>query len=356
MDQFEGLPNKLFLLITFDQLRTLLFVEREGSPLKASVALGREQSSVVKQVGRLNEIFQELCGEPLVKKRGRGEDYAFTKTGKDVVALTEKLLDDWEAYLVHRRREVAEHLVVATTTFTLSILAQLWSDVSVHLKHHTQLHVRQIRTKDFLATLEDRSVDLIIGGTLAVDGKLTLANDYEFAEWGREGFCFLTNLPQRHFPGDTITLEQLRSYPLILPEAGIITEAISTWYGTDYQRKLQLQPPVLDVYYARGLLLRGIVEGFMVATSTVAALTTPNKPTPDSQRASSQRTELPKLRVIKLGDGFQHLEIINGLFGRKDERDECKSLNSRHPLVLFWEAVEQHAADNRKSSRKKQKI
>jgi DNA-binding transcriptional LysR family regulator len=347
MDELKNL-SKEFLSITFDQLRTLLFVEQEGSPHKALGELGgREQSSVEKQVKRLNEIFQRLCDEPLVKKGLRGEDYIFTQTGKEVVALTEIFLHDLVGYLEDRRRAKAQRLVIATTTFTLPILAELWDDVSQNLKKLTQLHVRQIRTKEFLATLEDRSVDLIFGGDLAVADRLNVADDYVFAEWGREEFCFLTNLSTHQFPGESITFEQLRNYPLILPEAGIITEAIRTWYGTDYQQQLQLHT-ILDVYYARELLLRGMVEGFMVATTTVAEMVTPNKPTPDSQRTSPQGAELPKLRNIKLGDGFKHLEIINGLFRRKGEWDMYASQDEVHPLVLFWETFEQYAAANKR--------
>ena len=58
--------------VTLDQLRTLLAVSEAGSPLAASRILGREHSSVRKQLDTLNHAFQQICGETLVVKQGRG--------------------------------------------------------------------------------------------------------------------------------------------------------------------------------------------------------------------------------------------------------------------------------------------
>src|SRR5258708_26901094 len=66
--------------VTLDQLRTLLAVREAGSPLLASRMLGREHSSVRKQLDALDRTFQQLCGETLVVKHGRGQDYLFTPT------------------------------------------------------------------------------------------------------------------------------------------------------------------------------------------------------------------------------------------------------------------------------------
>ncbi len=56
--------------VTLDQLRTLLAVREAGSPLAAARILGREHSSVRKQVDTLNHAFQQICGEALVVKQG----------------------------------------------------------------------------------------------------------------------------------------------------------------------------------------------------------------------------------------------------------------------------------------------
>lgn len=342
MDQLENLPEE-FLSITFDQLRTLLFVVQEGSPRKAALALNRDQSSVVKQLERLNECFQHLCGEPLAVKRGRGEDYVFTQTCDEIAVLAERLLDNWRAYLERRRREVGQRLVVATTTFTLSILAQLWDEVTTHMKHRTELQVTQIRTQKLWDSLQDRSVDLVIGGIVVEKGELPQPIDSDFAEWSREEFCVLTNLPQRLFPGELITKEELRRYPLILPTSGIIDEVVRKWYGEDYQRKLKLQPPVSDVHYAAELLFTGTVEGFMISTSTVAERLGAGLPDSGGKDTGLHHGKTADLRVIRLGAGFQPLDLVSGLLGRKGERGLYESFDKHHPLVLFWKMFERNS-------------
>lgn len=302
----------------------------------------REQSSVMKQIEHLNESFQELCGEPLAIKRGRGEDYTLTRTCEQLVSMAEELFDEWAAYLEHRRREVGNHLIVATTTFTLRILSQIWEEVERSVDRRAELQVRQIHTRNFWDSLQDRSVDLVIGGIVAPHDKLP-AIDYDFVEWSRETFCFLTNLPPRLFPGHSITWEELRRHPLILPEAGIIIDGVRTWYGEDFKGKLKLSPTVLDVHYARELLVTRMVEGFMVSTRIVASQLVGNAVVSESQ--STSRTGSDGLRTIELGAGFQSLDIVSGLFGRKGERALYKSLDPRHPLVLFWEIFERHVAE-----------
>src|SRR2546429_8089613 len=55
--------DRLLADITLDQLRTLVLVREAGSALKASHALGREQSSIQKQLDALNRQFERACGE-----------------------------------------------------------------------------------------------------------------------------------------------------------------------------------------------------------------------------------------------------------------------------------------------------
>ncbi|WP_234379246.1 hypothetical protein [Streptomyces sp. IGB124] len=57
----------------------------EGTALAAARLLGREQSSVQKQLDILNRNFQALTGELVVVKQGRGRDLLFTPTGLEVV-------------------------------------------------------------------------------------------------------------------------------------------------------------------------------------------------------------------------------------------------------------------------------
>ncbi|MFD0536468.1 LysR family transcriptional regulator [Actinomadura luteofluorescens] len=81
--------------MTFDQLRTLLVVHETGSALRAARVLGREQSSVQKQLDTLNRNSQVLCGEVLTVRQGRGKDYLFTPTGETTVELARTTFGKW---------------------------------------------------------------------------------------------------------------------------------------------------------------------------------------------------------------------------------------------------------------------
>src|SRR4051794_11433510 len=55
--------------LTIDQLRTLVIVHREGNALRAARILGREQSSVQKQLNTVNDASRHLVGESLFIKQ-----------------------------------------------------------------------------------------------------------------------------------------------------------------------------------------------------------------------------------------------------------------------------------------------
>src|SRR6266540_2982776 len=117
------------LELTFDQLRTLLLVRHTGSALRAAQQLGREQSSVQKQLDTLNRHFQRLVGELLVVKQGRGKDVLLTPTGRAITALAEALFADWTADIQDSRRRLGRTLTVGTTEFTLGYLGRIWPRV-----------------------------------------------------------------------------------------------------------------------------------------------------------------------------------------------------------------------------------
>jgi len=52
---------------------------------------------VRKQVDTLNRVFQQVCGEALVVRQGRGQDYLFTPTGDAVAGIAAKSFADWLA-------------------------------------------------------------------------------------------------------------------------------------------------------------------------------------------------------------------------------------------------------------------
>ena len=107
--------------VTLDQLRTLLAVREAGSPLAAARILGREHSSVRKQVDTLNHAFQQICGEALVVKQGRGQDYLFTPTGEAMTQIAAGMFTSWLTGITERRRRLGATVTVATTEFTVQL-------------------------------------------------------------------------------------------------------------------------------------------------------------------------------------------------------------------------------------------
>jgi DNA-binding transcriptional LysR family regulator len=339
------------LSLTLDQLRTLVMIRRTGSPRKAATALGRDQSSVLKQLDSLNRDFKKICGEPLAAKQERGQDYSFTATCELVASLSEQLLSHWDEQFQRRRSEVGQRLIIATTTFTLGILREIWDEVSTKIAKRAEVRVEHIRTKDFWEELRNRRVDLVIGGLVAERGQPPETRDNDFLEWQRDDFCLITNIPRRTFPDDSISREDLRLYRLILPGAGIIRDAVHEWYGDD-EHRLNLEPPSLDVHYTLGLLRSRIVEGFMFSTKAIAqteGLTDLDGDRRQVKKALKSSSDV--LRVVTLGPGFKPLQIVSGLHGRKGERELYEKLDKKHPIAVFWRVFEQHATDRHKKAR-----
>lgn len=332
------------LHLTLDQLRTLVLVHVSGSTRAAALCLGREQSSVSKQIENLNKSFTKLCGEYLTRQEKRGEKYSFTRTGEAVVDLSKQLLAEWSADIEQLRRATGRRLIVATTTFTLPIVAPIVQELRQQVSGPTDLQVKQIHTKDFWNALYDRSVDLVIGGVVLAKGQspdelsavqgFEHFQDIEYIEWDRDDFCLITNLSTDDYPGSTITKTDLADQLVILPDAGITVEVVKNWYGHNYRDELKkLAPTILDIHYGADQLTLGIVRGFMVSTALLA----------DQVSINGKRL----LRVVQPGGGLAPYQVYTGLFGRKGERAAYMDADPPHPLALFWSIFERLAREKK---------
>ncbi|MFE3060881.1 LysR family transcriptional regulator, partial [Nocardia sp. NPDC059236] len=132
--------------ITMDQLRTLLAVYEEGTALGAARRLGREQSSIQKQLDTMNRKLGDHCGEPLLRKRGRGERVHFTRTGEELARLAQGTLDGWREGLDTARRRRGRSLRVGSTRYTLGYLLNAVEQVNDRFTREgvelTMAHVR----------------------------------------------------------------------------------------------------------------------------------------------------------------------------------------------------------------------
>ncbi len=337
----EGFPVDLLscppdlLDLTWDQMRTLIVVREAGTALRAAKLLGREQSSVQKQLDILNRNFQSLTGELLVVKQGRGKDFLFTPTGLEVVERARLTFAGWLQGIADSRRRLGSTLTVGTTEFTLGFLGRVWERVAPQLtSYEVELKVVHVRTRDFWKRLDSNQVDLLCGGLAAETAAERVAPDYDFVEWHREGLALLTNLPVRELAVRRVGRERLRTLPLIIPSNGVITDFVERWYGPDFRSQLQIAAEIDDIYYGLALLRSRMTYGCMLCARSIGQAAVEGRlPTGDD------------FRLIELADDFRPvLQLVSGVFARKGERD---TYDASHPLNILWDAFRTEAASGR---------
>ncbi len=322
-------PSQL-LDVTMDQLRTLLAVREAGSPLRASRLLDREHSSVRKQVDTLNRTFQQVCGEALVVKQGRGQDYLFTPTGDTVVAIARSTFAEWLTGITERRRRLGATVTVATTEFTVDFLAQVWPDVAEEFtRREIQLDITHVRTRDFWSQLDGKDVDLVCGSVAAAPGHDPILDRYDVIEWHREDLALITNLTKRDLPMAAVDQDRLPDIPLLAPSAGLIAEFLRRWYGPDFNKRLWITAEVDSIYYGLALLRSQLAHGALICARAAADAAIDGR--------------LPggtDLRLVPLDNEYDPpLQLLAGIFARKSER---QLYDDTHPLNLLWNAFAAH--------------
>jgi DNA-binding transcriptional LysR family regulator len=323
-------PSQL-LDVTMDQLRTLLTVRHAGSPLRASRLLEREHSSVRKQVDTLNRVFQQVCGETLVVKQGRGQDYLFTPTGEAVADIAAKSFADWLAGMTDRRRKLGASVTVATTEFTVDFLATVWPAVSEEFtRREIELNVIHVRTRDFWAQLDAKDIDVVCGSVACAPGHDPALDGYDVIEWHREDLALLTNLSPRDLPDKPVSQGRLPEVPLLAPSTGLVAEFLRRWYGPHFQTDLNIVASVDSIYYGLALLRSKITHGALVCARAAA-----------EAAVEGRLPGGPGLRLIPLADGYDPpLRLLAGVFARKGER---QLYDDTHPLNLLWNAFADQA-------------
>ncbi|WP_030684052.1 LysR family transcriptional regulator [Streptomyces sp. NRRL B-1347] len=316
---------------TMDQLRTLLAVHEHGTALAAARQLGREQSSVQKQLDTLNRTFGTLCGEALVLKRGRGKDVLFTATGEHLVALARGTLTAWTDGIHDARRRLGRTLSVGSTRYTLGFLLDAVERVSdAYERRGVDLKVTHVRTGDLFARLRSKELDLVCGSIVVTEGQEAELDPYEVIEWRRSGLSILTNLPPGKLPGPTLPASALTGLPLVVSAGGLIAHFLTAWYGADFRKEMSIAAEIEAAHYGFELLRSGVVSGAMLVTRGIAE--------------AAESGSLPEAgglrRLDVIGDVGPRTEVLVGVFTRRGDR---ASYDAHHPLNLLWGAL---AKDN----------
>jgi DNA-binding transcriptional LysR family regulator len=318
-----GAPAEM-LDVTLDQLRTLAVVHVTGSAQQAARALGREQSSVQKQLDNLNKTAVRLLGEVLVVKQGRGKEFLFTPSGEEAVELANQTLLSWTESLHRSRRRVGSTITFGTTEFTVEFLGAIWPSLRADFaRRGVQLKIEHVRTRDLWRKLDAKQVDMVCG-SFAAEHNQPLVLDYDFLEWHRECVALLTNLTPRELPDTPVTATKLPDLPLLAPTAGLLAQFLARWYGPDYRGILNVIAEIDSLTYGLNLLTAELLHGCLLTTERVA------------DAALDGRLPGRNLRKIDLADDYQpHLEIVTGIFARKGEQQRY---THNHPLNLLWNA------------------
>lgn len=317
---------------TLDQFRTLIVVRQTGSALQAARLLGREQSSIQKQLDTLNRYFQSLCGEILVSKRGRGKDFVFTPTGELVVEGARDMLARWMDDLGECRRRIGRTLTVGTTEFTLWILNRAWETLADEFaRRGVEFRLVHVRTRDFWSRLDEGQVDLLCGSVVTPVGDRARHDKYDVIEWRRGSPVLLTNLPEADLPGASVATGALEKLPLIVPVSGLIADFLVRWFGPAFRDRLNIAAEIEDLQYGVALLRSRLARGCMIVTRTLG------------RRAVEGAAEGTALRVVELTHDVEpKLEMVSAVFTRKGERERY---GPDHPLNLLWEALRREAAE-----------
>jgi DNA-binding transcriptional LysR family regulator len=317
----------MLLELTFDQLRTLVVVREADSANGAARMLGREQSSVQKQIDTLNRIFQRMCGELLAVRQGRGQPFRFTPTGAAVAEQARAMLADWQTQVNDTRRRIGKTLAIGTTEFTLPFVGKVWQRVCDEFAaREIEMNVQHVRTKDSFARLDARDIDLLCGGFASISGSDDVPGDYEFLQWQRDGLVLLTNLPKRELPIPAVGVDRLPSVPLIVPSTGgVIVDFLRRWYGSDFRDRLNIVATIDDIYYGLALMRSKMAYGCMLTSVGIARAAV------DGRLPGG-----PDLRVVGLGPDFDPMmQLVTGTFARRGERN---AFDMSHPLNLLWQA------------------
>ena len=344
-----------FLGLTMDQLRTLVLLQKTGSPREAGALLARQQSSIQSQITTLNKYLQNLCGQELAVKRGRGETYAFTPTGIAAASWAESIISFLAEEIKKQKQALGAELIIATTAFSLPLGKLVYDEIRDQFPvKDMKINFVQIRTAEFLSTLRDNGAGLVIGGVVmkketqpvSFDITVPIDEDIVMIPWRYDTPAVLVSADNGNMHGK-IDERTLATEKLIVPTSGILAELFEKVYGAGWQKKLNVEWPITDIYYGINLLKSGLADGALVVLRSVGDWIVETGGTPPelaSDISPTARTAGPiTLKCLPLSGAFSDFVFVTGLFARVES---IKQLASSHPLQLYWQAFERHARLN----------
>lgn len=328
---FQEIEPEL-LRLTLDQMRTIVGLYDFRSTRDLAKYLRRDQSSVLKQLETMNDVFVTICGTRLTSDVRRGQPLEFTQTGKTIVELIRRFLGDSRSTVEKIRIDQGKKLTAASTTGNLELIARVWKRWNEEAKGGFELRLKQIRTFQVEEELNSRGSDLVFCGRLEGNGHaLEDHASFEYIEWSAaSGLCLLTNCDAKF---DSVTPKEIiqRKLPLILPQAGIVYD----YAGSLLHCNLKDLSPVAwvdDLNFGLGLLKHGLYDAYFFVVDTIAdaVLKEQSKATAGSAKGR---------KLIKIQIKESKLHISSGLYRRRDANLYPPS----HPINVCWNIFRQEA-------------
>ncbi len=336
---FDEPEFKTLLNLNLNQLRSLAVVHLLGSGGAAGDALSRQASQIHDQMKILNDVFKAACRNVLAHQTGRGKNYDFTPAGEGFAKWSAETLRDLFGRVREQRRRADNVMVIATTSFSLPLLSQVWADVRKELPG-VELEPLQIRTRDFWHVLRTGEANLVIGARVIDAQKDNIDPEFEMIRWRDDTAAVL--LPVHHDFADAghIDFENLRKIDLLLPKSGIIIDFVEAAYGSEWRTILKAGPVIEDVSYGINLLRSGISRRGMLMIRSVADWATKGGGTPDVMYPNKTKVDLV---AVPLGGQFDRWKFVSGLVAL--HRD-LETLPENHPVRCFWRMFKVRAEEH----------
>jgi DNA-binding transcriptional LysR family regulator len=311
------------LPLTIDQLRTFIAICHERSVRRGGISIGRDQSSVEKQLKKIEDHFRNMSDSGLfLRPSHRGADVHLTEAGERVLGLATSIFDAMlETCSELRKLRHERPIRFAITTFMIAVLnevqplaVQEFAKKGIRLSREL-IHVRSNNIQTVIA--QDRSIDFALGGIIAEEGEAAAVDDdLVFHEWRREDLVLLSNAG---IENDVVGMDQIArgEIPMILPRQGVINELVSRQFGGPPFGSLNVVEWCDDVHFALDLLHLQIYEAAMIATDYIAS-------------RAMERPGSGHLKLHRLSGCDYRLRV--GIFTR---RGEIEVYNRNHPIRMF---------------------
>jgi DNA-binding transcriptional LysR family regulator len=335
-------PNvDVLLATTFDQLRTFGAVCRTGNVRAAARALGRDHSSVKKQLDTIDERFHQAAhGRLIVHASSRGGAVHVTEAGHRVQAFAESALralsDMWNELYKARLDRPLRFAVSGFGSYVAEFLADTHPRLIREFERHGVHYGREIVPIGAgtvqRALLERDDLDFAFAGAMCrKNATASFDEALEFTEWLRDDLVVLANIdPGGAALSSRRILEQ--RVPMIAPRQGMIYEVLVADLDAKERSQLNVVEWCDDWLVAINLLQYRLCRAAVLCTRTFA-------------------------RFAKSRVGSAHLHIVpyqcewDNRFGLLARRTDIEAWSENHPARLLWQFIRRVT-----SERKRQRV